>query len=339
MLKGGLVGLGRMGLTHLAILNTHPDVRWTAVCDTTPFVLKNLQQRLGFQAFSDHKSMLKEADVDFVVVATPTASHADVIRAALERRLHLFVEKPLTLSGAESRAVADAAARAGVVTQVGYVNRFNEVFTAARRVVERGLLGRLVHFKCDMNGRTVLHPTKVGWRSKKTEGGGCLYEFASHAVDLTTFLVGAPDDVVGSRMASIYSVAVDDAVYSTFVYREGLTGQIAVNWSDESYRRPHNRIEIFGTAGKLIVDQQELRVYLRHDDDSGEWEKGWNVRYITDLERPTRFYLRGNEFTLQLDHFVECVRTKAGSPVSSFETAATTDQLLERIAAESRMRG
>ncbi len=339
MLRGGVVGLGRMGLTHLAILNTHPNVRWAAVCDTTPFVLKNLQQRLEFETFSDYRKMIEQSDLDFVVVATPTASHADVIRCALARGVRgLFVEKPLTLSGVESTELAREAHGCGAITQVGYVNRFNEVFTTARDLVRRGLLGRLVYFKSEMNGRTVLYPTKSGWRAKKREGGGCLYEFASHCVDLANFLVGPPDAITGTSLANVYSTAVEDAVFATFELPSGVTGQILVNWSDESYRRPSNRVEIFGTEGKLIVDQQELRLYLREDGQQGEWRKGWNVRYITDLERPVRFYLRGNEFTLQLDHFVDCVREGKPSPVSDFMSAAETDRALETIGNAGRGR-
>lgn len=327
-----------MGLTHLAILNTHPDVRWAAVCDNTPLVLKHLQQRMGFEAFGDYRKMFDAVKLDFAVVATPTASHSDVIHAAVEKGVHLFVEKPLTLSGSESHEVAAAAAQAGLVTQVGYVNRFNEVFAAARRLLQRGILGRVSSFQAEMYGRTVLRPTKSGWRSKRTEGGGCLYEFASHCVDLVHFLVGRPDDIRGSKLQSIYSADVEDAVLSTFFYRDGSVGQVVVNWSDETYRRPLNRVEVFGTNGKLIVDQQELRVYLRQDDEGGEFRRGWTVRYVTDLAHPVRFYLRGNEFTLQLDHFIDAVKARRGSAVASFADGAATDAVLQQIAADSRAR-
>ncbi len=339
ILRGGLVGLGRMGLVHLAILNTHPDVVWAAVCDSTPLVLRQLQARMGFAAYSNARRMFDGTDLDFVVIATPPDSHGAVVRAALGRGLHVFVEKPLTLSAAEFLELAAEAAEAGVVTQIGYVNRFNEAFVEARRLLAAGALGDLRYLRSEMWGRTVLRPTRQGWRGQRASGGGCLYDFASHAVDLVHFLVGIPDEVRGSQLQRIHSRAVEDAVYTSFRGPAGLSGHVAVSWSDPSVRKPTNRVDIVGTNGRLTVEQYGLHVFIQEGDRRLGLDRGWNTRYITELAQPVRFYLRGNEYTRQLDHFIECVEAGAGSPVVSFADGAAVDETLERIAIDSRSGG
>ncbi len=335
MLNGGLIGLGRMGLTHLAILNTHPGVRWAAVCDTTPLLVKNLQERIGFSGYSDHRRMLSQESLDFVVVATPTAAHAEAIELGLQSGIAVFCEKPMTLSADVSEALARTAHVRGVTTQVGYVNRFNAVFAEAKSLLERRAVGTVINYRAEMHGRTVLAKIKAGWRSKKTEGGGCLYEFASHCVDLVQFFFGPAQKVEGSRLERVYSESVEDIVYST-LYHTSLAGQIFVNWSDESFRRPYNRVDVFGDQGRLLVDQQELKLYLRQDRPDLGLRKGWNIKYVTDLEAPVRFYLRGHEFTRQLDHFIDKIYARSPSEMSSFEHGAATDRTLDMIKMDAK---
>jgi predicted dehydrogenase len=87
MLRGGIIGFGRMGITHFAILNSRPDVEITAICDTHSFVRRNIARHLHVAAYSDHEKMLRDADLDFVVVATPPPCTRRQ-PAALVRGLH-----------------------------------------------------------------------------------------------------------------------------------------------------------------------------------------------------------------------------------------------------------
>ena len=83
MLKGGLVGFGRMGITHYSILNTHPVVEFVAVCESSKFMAQNLSRHTPVRVFSEYEKMFDEVEMDFVIIATPTASHAEVVEAAM----------------------------------------------------------------------------------------------------------------------------------------------------------------------------------------------------------------------------------------------------------------
>lgn len=162
-----------------------------------------------------------------------------------------------------------------------------------------------------------------------------MYEFASHCIDLAIYLCGMPDEVVGSAMQSIYSSQVEDWVSSTFIYDDGSIGKITVNWSDASYRRPTNIITIFGSGGKIIADKHEYKIFLREANSKYGFQKGWNTRYITDFAKSVRFYVRGNEFTRQLDYFIDCIQKGGSDNLASFAEAYKTDIIMEKIAKDA----
>ncbi len=338
MLRGAIIGFGRMGLTHFSILAQQPKVDLVAVCDSSSFMLKNAAKYMNVDTFSDPETMLAERDLDFVVISTPTATHADAVTMAIDKGLHVFVEKPFALNAEQGHAVLRRLQTGPVVNQVGYVLRFSDVFIEVRKLLDAGVIGEVLSFKMEMYGPTVLHGAKGSWRSKKSEGGGCLYDFASHAVDMVNYLIGEPDEVTGTVFQSIYSVGIEDAVTSTFLYKSGVQGSFHVNWSDPSYRKPTYRFEAFGRNGKIIADLHAYRLFLRSKVDHDGFTEGWNQRYVTDFFQPVQFYLRGFEFTRQLDHFVDCMLHGRTSPISSFEQGYQTDVVIERLRQDAERR-
>ncbi len=332
MLNAGFIGFGRMGITHFSILNTHPSVKITSICDQSSTMLKILGTYLDIATYTDYKEMVDKEELDFVVISTPSHSHAEIIKYALDRDLHVFTEKPLALTKKEGQEILDKLNGKSLVNQVGYVNRFNEVFMKVKNLLDSGIIGEVKTFRSEMYGATILRDAKDNWRGKKDAGGGCLYEFASHCVDLALYLMGKPDVVTGSVMQSVYSSRVEDIVLSTFIYDTGFSGTIISNWSDESFRKPTNIISIFGTRGRIVADKHSYKIYLRDDIPNEDgFHKGWNTRYITDFAKPVRFYVRGNEFTRQLDYFVECILKEKQGDICSFNDAYQTDSILEEI--------
>ena len=337
-LRGGVIGFGRMGITHFSILNTHPDVEMVAVCDGSGFILKNAARLIGIESFKEPAKMVDAMALDFVVVSTPTAAHAQMVSMAIEKGLHVFVEKPFTLSVQEGQSLLDMLQGKSIVNQVGYVLRFNDVLMQVKRILENNIIGDLLSFKMEMYGPTVLHGARGSWRSSKSKGGGCLYDFASHSIDLINYLIGPPDDVVGTILQSIHSVGVEDSLCSTFLYESGARGNLLVNWSDPSYRKPIYRFEVLGRKGKVIADLHSFLLFLQQKCSFNGFSEGWNHRYVTDLFRPVQFYLRGYEFSRQFEHFVECISKGAPSTVCSFEDGHKTDIVIERLREDAESR-
>jgi len=334
MIKVGVVGLGKMGLSHHALLHAHPEVE-VCICDSSKYVLGVLEKNTGVSAYGDYERMLAEADLDAVVIATPSSSHAPMVRAAFERGLHVFCEKPLTLDAAESEELSRLAEERGLVTQVGYHNRHVAAFREARSLLGAGAIGEVTHVLGEAYGPVVLKQKGSTWRSRRSEGGGCLYDYAAHVINLMNWYVGQPTGVGGTALPKVFSADTDDAAFST-LYFPGATGQLSVYWSDESYRKMTTRITIWGTTGRIFADRQECQVYLRDTATIPPgYEEGWNVRYTTELTEPVWFYLRGEEYSSQIESFVEQVVAGAPNGENGFAAAAATDRTIAMMVADA----
>jgi predicted dehydrogenase len=331
MLKAGIIGLGKMGLSHCAILNAQPDVDLVGVCDKSKFLTWVLSKYGNHRCFDDHKNMIDTLDLDLVIVATPTKFHYHIVKYALEHGVHVFCEKPFCLNSRESHELVDLAESSGLVNQVGYHNRFLGSFVEAKRLLEEGVIGDITHFLAEAYGPVVLKKEASTWRSSAKEGGGCLADYAAHVINIAEFLVKPAERVAGSVLQSIFSKDVEDAVYSTLYCQDSINGQISVNWSDETYRKMTTQVTVYGKKGKLFVDQQEVRVYVAEDMPGEGFMAGWNTKYITDITEPVYFYLRGEEYSAQIEYFIRSVKDNSRLNINSFASAQQTNVVMDMV--------
>jgi predicted dehydrogenase len=251
------------------------------------------------------------------------------VRAALDRGLHVFCEKPFTLSIQDAEDLTALARSRGLVTQVGYHNRFVGPFAEVKRLLDAGAIGTVTHALGEAYGPVVLKPKGGTWRSRKEEGGGALYDYAAHPLNLLNWYFGEATGVGGTVLKPIFSREIDDEVHSTLYFAGGRSANLSVNWSDESHRKMTTRITLWGTAGRIFADRQEIQVYLRDGAAVPEgYDRGWTVRYGTELTGPVGFYLRGEEYSAQIEHFADCVREGRLDGLNGFESAAETDRVI-----------
>lgn len=338
MIKTALIGLGKMGISHLALLKAHPEIDLCAVCDPSGFMLDGIRKYTQLAIYKDFRTLIDSVNLDAVVIATPSRFHAEIVRLALDKDIHVFCEKPFCLDPDEGLALSEIAEKKNLVNQVGYHYRFVGAFQETKRLLEAGVIGRVHHIRGEASGPVVLRPKGSTWRSSKNEGGGCLYDYASHVIDTMNYLVGPPSSVSGSVLNQIFSAGVDDEVYSTFKYANGASAQLAANWSDDSFRKMSVKVTLSGEKGRIQADRQEVQIYLRDAvlAEAVGMKTGWNVRYTTDLTKEVWYYLRGEEYSAQIAHFVDAISNR-GRTISTFRTAAETDRIIGDILADASL--
>lgn len=337
MVKVAVVGLGKMGISHLSMVRALPGVEVVGVVDATTYLLGILKKYTGLRTYTSLDRLLAEEKPDAAIVATPSRLHYPMVKQLLEAGVSVFCEKPFTLASAEGDELVRLAQEKGLVTQVGYHNRFVGAFGEVKRLLDAGAIGEVSHGLAEAYGPVVLKPQGGTWRSRSSEGGGCLYDYAAHPLNLINWYLGEPHGVGGTVLNRVFSAEIDDEVSSTLYYPGGRTVSVSVNWSDESVRKMTTRITLWGTGGRIFADRQEVQVYLREDASIPDgYQTGWNVRYTTELTEPVDFYLRGEEYTAQLAHFIERVERGSGEGVNTFESAVVTDRLIERMIEDSR---
>lgn len=337
MIKAAIIGLGKMGMSHAAILGGLPNVELVAACDMDSLLQSAFKKLTKIQMYTDYKKMIEEQKPDCVYVVTPTKLHYEMVMFALEHGCHVFCEKPFALTCEEGERMVAMAKAKGLVNQVGYHNRYIGTFNEMKRLLAGGVIGKPFHFMGEAYGPVVLKSKGGTWRSDKKNGGGCIEDYAAHVLNLINYVTGSTlTECRGTQMPSIFSNEVDDAVYGSLYLANGLKGQISVNWSDDTVRKMTTSIKIEGDSGKLEADATTLKIYVKEDKPGYGLQKGWNFKYITDVTPQVDFNLRGEEYTSESQAFINSIITGKVDSRNSFESALQTDYIIKKMEEDAK---
>src|SRR4030042_5919315 len=163
MINTGIIGLGKMGLSHCSIINAHPDLNLVSVCDASSLVLEAMRKYGSFLIYNDFKKMIDENDLHALFVATPTKLHAEMVIYALEHNINVFCEKPLSLTLEQGEKMVELAEKNKLVNQVGYHNRFIGTFNYLLKLIDAGILGDIYHFLGEAYGPVVVRKKSGTW--------------------------------------------------------------------------------------------------------------------------------------------------------------------------------
>ena len=155
-IKLAIIGIGRMGMTHYSIINSHPEVEIKAVVDTSSLVLSLFNKYLsGIHTYTDYRELFENENLDAAIICTPPTLHYQIALKAAERGIHVFSEKPFTTMKTQAEELTKIFEQKHLVNQVGYVNRFNDIFKAVKLYIDRGVIGSIISFKSEMYSRTI----------------------------------------------------------------------------------------------------------------------------------------------------------------------------------------
>jgi predicted dehydrogenase len=177
-----VVGLGRMGLAHAALLNTIPNVQLVGLCDLNPRLGKQAAG-MGLRApfYSDLARMLEEQKPDAAIICAPPHSHLRLARACVERNVGVLLEKPLAESLSSAEQIVGLLAGHPVVNAVGYQYAHIPVFRRAEELLRDGMIGRPLRGRASMYLSQVLGPKKASWwYDPAVAGGGVVISITSH---------------------------------------------------------------------------------------------------------------------------------------------------------------
>jgi predicted dehydrogenase/nucleoside-diphosphate-sugar epimerase len=262
VLRVAVVGLGKMGLFHAALLGTIPGVRLVAAADTNPG-LAGPARSMGFAVpvFGSVEELLRRRRPDALIVCTPTVTHYPIVRAALASGVHVLVEKPLAEDAERARELAAAAAGAGVVHAVGYHLAASPVFEQARALLAAGVLGPVLGYRASLRHGEVLGP-KTGWVFDPARaGGGVVRSTACHLIFLLEWFFGSPSRIE-ARTEAIHSRRIEDAASARFSYPSGLAGTFEASWSVPGTPLMEVEIEVEGERGRLRVGGNDITLEL-----------------------------------------------------------------------------
>jgi scyllo-inositol 2-dehydrogenase (NADP+) len=319
MIRFLVIGAGRISLSHIPHLMQHKDIDLVGVIETSfllRFIMKRLLRIKVYKNFND----ISHLEYDAVFVLTPPSSHFDISKNAIKLKKHVFVEKPLCINPKESFALVSLAEKNSVYLSCGYVYRYHPIYHEIRNIVKNKKFGIVNSSKITMKGNVVSKDSKKSWRTN-SKGGGCLYDYGCHAIDLSIFLFGVPNK---SKCISKECLFIDKVVDKFTAELHGCIDNsktlIQCDWSDNSVRKAGITLEINFDECSLYSDGQNIKI-------SGIEEKSYSIK---NLNTDVSYYLRGEEFQRQLDSFVSEVQSSAMNYSDAYE-AAECDRIISNF--------
>ncbi|HET9198429.1 MAG TPA: Gfo/Idh/MocA family oxidoreductase, partial [Solirubrobacterales bacterium] len=224
----GFLGVGWIGRNRMEALGREGRATIAAVADPGAEALRAAGEAAPRAARASTLEELLELDLDGVVIATPSALHAEQAIAALERGLAVFCQKPLARDAAETRRVLAAARQADRLLGVDLSYRHVAALRAAHEAVAGGAIGRL--HSLDLAFHNAYGPGKPWFTDPALAGGGCLIDLGTHLVDLALWLGGAPDfEVETARTLSLHGHQVEDQASAELSLGE-VRARLACSW-------------------------------------------------------------------------------------------------------------
>jgi predicted dehydrogenase len=269
----GIIGVGNIGKYHSEYLLNKKVNRCelVAVCGPNSASLERFRP---LKIFNHGEELINSGEVDAVIIATPHFQHTALGIAAFESGVHAMVEKPISAQKADAERLIAAHNRFPKRAFAGMFQlRVEPRYLEIRKLIRYGDLGQItrIHWINTDWFRTDAYYASSGWRATwRGEGGGVLLNQCLHNLDILQWLCGMPARVRGfCRFGRFHPIEVEDDVTAWLEWPDGATGVFS---SSTGEAPGTNRLEIAGTKGKLVLENNRLD-FTRNDIDALEFSK------------------------------------------------------------------
>lgn len=327
-----VVGLGYWGPNLVRNLASLKDVSVVTLCDVDAARAESIRARFCPDAAlaRDCRELAADPRVEAVVIATPIRTHFELGSFFLEAGKHVFIEKPLARTVSECERLVELAERRGRVLMVGHVFEYNAAVRWIKKYLDEGELGKLFY----------MYSQRVNLGRIQNDVNA-LWSFAPHDVSVMNYWLGREPVSVSARGFSYLSQGVEDVVFMTLGYPEGVGAHLHLGWLDP---RKVRLMTLVGSKKMLVYDDVSLDAkieiydkgivglhdYLESPDSFAEFQL--QIR-TGDVTIPT---LQFNEpLQTECQHFVDCVRA-GRRPITDGVNGLKVVRILE--AAEQSLR-
>jgi myo-inositol 2-dehydrogenase/D-chiro-inositol 1-dehydrogenase len=259
--KVGFVGCGGIARWHVSHLQKMEDVSIVAACDVIPERAQALAEPFGAAVFTNHRDMYAQVDMDAVFICIPPDQHTDTETSAVARGFHIFVQKPMCLSMEKAHEVAEAIEKAGVVSAVGFQDRYLDIGDNLIKYLEGKKVGLFT-------GAWVGGIPGVPWWRVKAQSGGQIVEQTIHLYDMARLYFGEVKTVYCAAgrgiVEGVENYDVEDYSSVTMVFENGIVGTITTG----DYLKgavPRNGLEIYTPEARIEYRLRTAVCYYTKD--------------------------------------------------------------------------
>ena len=314
----GLVGYGYWGPNLARNFHQLPEAWLVACADADPARLSEAARLYAFkQTSTDYRELLDNPTLDAIAVATPARSHYEITRAALERGKHVLVEKPLAMTSAEARELADCARAHDRVLMVGHTFQYNPAVWKIKELLTTHAIGDLYYI---YSNRVNLGRVQLDINA--------LWSIAPHDISILLYLLDSLPLTVSARGATFVNEKIEDVVFVLLTFPHNVIAHIHASWLDPSKTR---QMTLVGSEKMIVYDdvdpEAKLKIY-----DKGVYKHGAAFGEFQLKVHSGDIYIPRIELTEPLRnecmHFIECVRDQK-PPQTDAESGLRVVRVLE----------
>jgi predicted dehydrogenase len=300
MLKLCLIGAGRAGLVHAANIHHRiKDAQLTALCDPDRGAVTRAAAEYGVgRQYVDYRDAVRDPQVDAVVVATPVSLHREIACEAASQGKHILLEKPMALSVAECEEINEAAERADITLQIGFMRRFDAAYLQAKEIVSSGELGRVLIVKSTGRGPGL----PPAWIYDVAKSNGILAEVNSHDFDSVRWLAGSDIVRVYAEAANLKCQDVREA--SPSFYDNAV---VVLRFADDALGMIDGTCPAgYGYDARVEVLCEKGVVFIGSEQDHGLSRIVRDGSVTTHAIDSWRSLFR-DAYVAEMEHFITCV--------------------------------
>jgi predicted dehydrogenase len=258
--KIGIIGLGYIGKIHYSHCLKIPEVEVTAVADVSEKALRNAKNDGVKKTFLNYEDLLKEPEIDAVIIGLPTHLHLKCAIQSAEAGKNIFLEKPIARNVQEAKDIISAAEKNSVKLMMGYPLRFDKNLCSVKEQMNKGLIGEVenAHATFTSSGPffhraegTSPVPVPDWWWNQELTGGGVLIDLGSHIINLLRFYFGEITDIK-SYLGHRFNMDFEDSAMCTAKFDSGTVASINVGWFSQSYTL---KLDFLGSVKSASVYQ------------------------------------------------------------------------------------
>ena len=308
--KIAVIGTGRMGSVHVRnIARLIPEADLVAICDIRLEVAQAVADELGIQrVVQDYHELLADKEIEAILIASSTDTHAFMMKDAAAAGKHIFCEKPLALELDKIDEALEAVKKAGVKLQVGFNRRFDKSYQRVRSIVASGEIGRPCILR--ITNRDPDFPAMEFLRVS----GGIFLDLAIHDFDMVRFQVGEVEEIYATGSVLIEPKLKEfgdiDTDVVTLKFVNGAVG--AIDNSRKAVYGYDQRLEVFCSNGTALANNEAETVAVKGNTDG----------FLS--AKPPYFFMQRYApcYVEELRQFVECVRDDMPTPTTGADGRA-----------------
>jgi predicted dehydrogenase len=300
-IRFALAGAGYIGRIHAKAIQSLPDASLEALVEYLPEKAATFSREFGIRhVYANIEELLTAGGVDALVIGTPNFLHAPQSIAALQRGVHVLVEKPMAMNATEGEAMLEASQRSGAQLMVAHCWRFDREVNWLRARVDSGALGRIVRTK----GYGVhVHWGPAGWFTQHAlAGGGALADMGIHAIDTARYLLGdpSPESVYACIGTHYGSYDVDDTGLIVITWAGGAVSCVESGWWQPHSDSPEAATQLYGLQGFGRLFPTLLELPVPHQNELSIIDPGFIHPRPEHCEQPM--------YDAQMAYFAGCIR-------------------------------